>query len=353
MANKKNYDKKHARADAGKIMASVSSTLVCIVLIAALCSSSAKGSFESYTPVDTDVNWQLTETTGAADTLPDASSDTTDIQTEVITDKEDTTNTPVTAPPVTEAETEPPEPPKTDGEMHIGGFDRDGVKLDITKVSKGDLNYFICDIKLSSPEQLKTAFAGGKLTGRLYTSKIAKSVGATFAVNGDFCGFRKEGIIIREGNLYRNKKAGWDLLYLDKNGELITCDNDSADGEELVSQGVIHSWCFGPTLVRDGKALSEFNTPGLSHRAREPRTAIGQVDKLHYIILVVDAVRTSTHTVGGMNFAELANEFERLGCKTAYNFDGGGSTTLYFNGQVINTPCVSGERAVSDIIYLK
>lgn len=44
------------------------------------------------------------------------------------------------------------------------------------------------------------------------------------------------------------------------------------------------------------------------------------------------------------------------GVKTAYNLDGGGSSTLYFNGQVINKPTTGGnkisERAVSDIVYI-
>ena len=45
-----------------------------------------------------------------------------------------------------------------------------------------------------------------------------------------------------------------------------------------------------------------------------------------------------------------------LGCTEAYNLDGGGSTTMYFNGQVVNQPTTNGntikERAVSDIVYI-
>ena len=45
-----------------------------------------------------------------------------------------------------------------------------------------------------------------------------------------------------------------------------------------------------------------------------------------------------------------------LGVKTAYNLDGGGSSTMYFNGEVINTPTTDGrsvkERSVSDIVYI-
>lgn len=241
------------------------------------------------------------------------------------------------------------------GEEYVGSYESGGISINITTVNEGDLNYFICDIRLSDAKQLRTAFANGVITGRAYTSRIAEANGAVFAVNGDFCGFRTEGVIIREGKLYRNKSSSWDLCYIDAKGDMHVGLNNSFDGKELAGEGVLQSWCFGPTLVTDYKAVTaeDMNRPGLSSRAREPRTAIGQVGRLHYVILVVDAVRTSTETLGGMTFSELAAKMEELGCRTAYNLDGGGSTTLYFMGKVINKPCVNGERSISDIIYIK
>ena len=47
---------------------------------------------------------------------------------------------------------------------------------------------------------------------------------------------------------------------------------------------------------------------------------------------------------------------DELGCETAYNLDGGGSSTLYYDGSVVNNPTTNGdkitERSVSDIVYL-
>lgn len=235
----------------------------------------------------------------------------------------------------------------------IGAYRQNGVDLRISKVERGELHLFVCEFYLDSPQLLRTAFAGGRITGRQYTSEIAQSVGAAFAVNGDFCGYRSNGIIIRNGTVIRDRGADWDLLYLDKNGDLQTGISDDFQADALVADGALQSWCFGPTLVKDFRKIEEMNRPGLSSWAREPRTAIGQVDELHYILLVADAVRTDDGTVGGLTFSELADEFVALGCKTAYNLDGGGSTTLYFNGEVINRPCVNGERRVSDIIYLQ
>ena len=74
-------------------------------------------------------------------------------------------------------------------------------------------------------------------------------------------------------------------------------------------------------------------------------------------IIVVDAKRIkngiSWTTHGGMSFSELAATFESLGCKTAYNLDGGGSTTMWLNGKLANEPAMEGLRNISDIIYFK
>ena len=55
----------------------------------------------------------------------------------------------------------------------------------------------------------------------------------------------------------------------------------------------------------------------------------------------------------GVTLTEFARIFESLGCTQAYNLDGGGSSTLYFQGRVVNNPLGrSQERGVSDILYI-
>ena len=325
---------------------------------------------ETLEPIETVESVTTDTDTGTPHTDTESTETLTDKVTEPVTT---VTEAPVTRPPETTGQNETSHGSVgkqdyreyngrsfADNETFVGEYKSDKVKIGVSNVRDGDLSYYICDIVVSSPKDFHTAFAAGKITGTDYPSRIAASAGAGFAVNGDFCGFRSYGIIIREGGMYRNKKAdGWDLCYLNKYGDLIVCKNDKQDGKNLADEGVLQSWCFGPTLVEDYRALTkdEFNTPDLSRRAREPRTAIGQVDELHYIFLVVDAKRVRNgvgwNTVGGMTFEELANTFKGLGCKTAYNLDGGGSTTMYLNGRVANEPCMDGERAVSDIIYFK
>ena len=84
-----------------------------------------------------------------------------------------------------------------------------------------------------------------------------------------------------------------------------------------------------------------------------PRTAIGIIDENHYIIIVSDGRTLESE---GLSLYQMAEIMKSYGVKTAYNLDGGGSSTLYFNGQVINKPTTNGntisERSVSDIVYI-
>lgn len=87
--------------------------------------------------------------------------------------------------------------------------------------------------------------------------------------------------------------------------------------------------------------------------ASNPRTAIGIIDNLHYVFVVSDG---RTEESEGLSLLELAEFMDGLGVETAYNLDGGGSSTMYFNGEVMNTPTTNGrsikERSVSDIVYI-
>ena len=110
---------------------------------------------------------------------------------------------------------------------------------------------------------------------------------------------------------------------------------------------------FGPSLVENGEIVVDTNSEVGQSMSSNPRTAIGIIDENHYIIIVSDG-RTSESE--GLSLYQMAEIMKSYGVKTAYNLDGGGSSTLYFNGQVINKPTTNGntisERSVSDIVYI-
>ena len=232
----------------------------------------------------------------------------------------------------------------------------ENILITVTEYRYEDSNVYVADVVLSSPEYLKTAFARD-IFGRNIaeeTSVIAEANSAILAVNGDFYGSQEKCYVIRNGVLYRDTPAGSrkDLvIYKDGSAEII--QENKIKAAELMERGAYHVFSFGPPLVQDGEIA--IPKRGLhSHTAVDnPRTAIGIMDALHYVFVTVDG-RTKDST--GLTAMELAEFMISLGATTAYNLDGGGSATMYFNGKVINQPTYKGkdieEREVSDIVYI-
>ena len=115
--------------------------------------------------------------------------------------------------------------------------------------------------------------------------------------------------------------------------------------------GVVDAIGGGPVLVRDGKpvfrAEEQFTTDQL---ARNPRTGIGQLANGRIVMVVTDG-RQRGYSVGMTNF-ELAQTMVRLGAVTAVAMDAGGSSTMAFDGNVLNRPSDGSERPVSECLCL-
>jgi len=216
--------------------------------------------------------------------------------------------------------------------------------------------YYVCDIQTTDPAALKAALSGDEPMGpREATADIAQRYGAKLAINGDAYGFHSNAVIVRNGEVLRAKRTNaYHLLMLDGEGDLsVVIPEGGEDGatlaEDLVGGGATQVWAFGPELVHDGIAVSLRDFRLISTSAREPRTAIGQIGPLHYVVVVADG-RRKNHS-NGMTLPELQQVFLDAGAQIAFNLDGGGSSTLYFNGEVLNKPAGGIERSVSDILF--
>lgn len=229
------------------------------------------------------------------------------------------------------------------------------IAITITTATAYNTTYYAADIQLDDPSYLRTALAQG-VYGRnikAATSDIAAENGAILAVNGDYYGFRNNGYVLRNGVLYRRQAGEGDLLMVNRQGDFITADAAALSPEKLASGEWWQVFSFGPTLVENGEvAVTQGDEVGRA-KASNPRTAIGQVDSLHYVFLVSDG-RTSASE--GLSLCQLAEVMQSLNCKSAYNLDGGGSSTMVFMGRVVNTPTANGrtitQREVSDIVYI-
>ena len=126
----------------------------------------------------------------------------------------------------------------------------------------------------------------------------------------------------------------------------------AGEGQKYIDEGAVQSFTFGPLLVNDGEAveLPEKYIISTKDTIREPRTAIGQVDANHYVLVVADG-RRDGWSDKGMTLQELQQVFVEQGCKVAYNLDGGGSATMILGSERVNKTSGSRERDVSDIVY--
>lgn len=223
-----------------------------------------------------------------------------------------------------------------------------------------DSDVYVVDIHCDGMS-LMTALAGDVFGKNVTdtTSNMAEDKGATVAINGDYYGARNEGYVVRNGTLYRDKAGDSDqedlVIYADGSFEIVRESDVTA--QELVDAGAWQVFSFGPGLVVDGEISVSLNERSSRGSSGNPRTAIGLVEEGHYVFVVTDG---RTDESGGLTLYELATFMvKELGVETAYNLDGGGSTTLYLNGEVINNPSgggygsSSGERKVSDIVYVK
>jgi exopolysaccharide biosynthesis protein len=128
-------------------------------------------------------------------------------------------------------------------------------------------------------------------------------------------------------------------------------DPSTVTAQELVEQGVWQAFSFGPGLVENGGIAVSLDSEVGRAKASNPRTAIGMIEPLHYKIVVAEGRLDRYAERDGLTLYELADLMRSIGCENAYNLDGGSSSTLYFNGEVLNeTP--SSERKVSDCIFI-
>lgn len=247
-------------------------------------------------------------------------------------------------------------PELTDVRITEDSYEDDNIKIVLTTTRELETNIYSADIQINNAQYLKTAFArntyGKNITET--TSTIAKEVNAILAINGDFYGVRESNYVIRNGKIYRDnvQKDHEDLVIYD-DGRFETIKEGEITAEELLKKGATNVLAFGPALIIDGKInVTKDQEVGVA-LASNPRTAIGMIDENHYVFVVGDG---RTDESKGLSLYELAEVMSKLGVKTAYNLDGGGSSTLVFNGTVINKPTHMGdvieERSVSDIIYI-
>jgi exopolysaccharide biosynthesis protein len=251
----------------------------------------------------------------------------------------------------------------TGGTVTGSTYTSDGATVEISSVVTGSgdstVTYYVADVTLTDATVLQSAFANNEFGTNIVenTSAIAEDNGAVFAINGDYYGFRDTGIVIRNGVVYRDEGAREGLAFY-RDGTVQVYDETTTSADELVAAGVWNTLSFGPAILEDSEVVDgiedvevDTNVGNHSIQGDQPRTAVGVIDANHLVFVVVDG--RSPGYSEGVTLPELADIFQDLGATTAYNIDGGGSSTMYFDGEVVNDPLGKGEeRGTSDILYI-
>lgn len=243
-----------------------------------------------------------------------------------------------------------PEPADTTAPPAVG---EPSVELAEHRIN--DTTVYVVTAVLTDPAQLCTVLAHDAYGRNIAeaTSSMARRTGAKIAINGDFYGSRERGYVVRNGELFRAVSAGGEDLVIWADGSFSIIEENEITAAELVAQGAEQVFSFGPALVIDSEVSVERGEEVGRAMASNPRTAIGIDADGRYFLVVSDG---RTRASEGLSLRELAEFMQTLGCAIAYNLDGGGSSTLVIDGELVNHPTTNGkkieERSVSDCVCI-
>ena len=248
-------------------------------------------------------------------------------------------------------------PYSPEGRLSETSYEDESISVTVEKMRWEETTCYVARIRIAHPSQLRTAPAYA--FNRNQTAPIgdiAARVNAVLAINGDYCTYQmKSGsYLLRQGTLYMNDpNPRRDILIIDRNGDFIV--EKRAEKETMKKYNpdeLANCFNFGPALVVNGEKLSDdykedFNYSHDRHR----RAAIAQVKKgeLEYLCVVTDGSREEKN--GGLTIAEFAELLYSLGVETAYNLDGGNTTSMLLCGDKQNAILQGYHRPMSDIIY--
>lgn len=215
--------------------------------------------------------------------------------------------------------------------------------------------YTVADVKIAHPSQLRRFLAGGEFgSDKQYkTTEMATSVNAVLASSGDFYGYRKYGAVVYEGELRRFEGEMVDTCYINDEGDLLFTYRGELKTEEeakkfIEDNNVRFSLAFGPVILDKGelKVPDEYDLGEIN--GTYSRAALCQWDDLHYLVVNTSQEAGYWHRYPVKVFGKFIQD---LGCKTAYALDGGQTTAIVMNDELITVPDYRTQRRISDIIY--
>lgn len=222
------------------------------------------------------------------------------------------------------------------------------IRITKSRLEEHRTDIAVADVWVSSVKYFRRGFALGKWNSEMRSVKtIAEDAGAILAMTGDYASLLDAGLVAANGILYRdshNRVRDNCLVLAD--GGMVTYKRQEMDAAAVLDAGGLwHSFLFGPQLLENGEVILKSDS---KIRQANPRSAIGFISPGHYVFVVADG-RTSGNR--GLTIEALSQVMKDLGCRYAYNLDGGQSAVMWFNGEIVNSPYRGGRR-LTDIVYI-
>ena len=221
--------------------------------------------------------------------------------------------------------------------------------------------WFETRVRLSGGNRIRTIFSDEKQTGNRFAKPlkiVQKHEGVILALSDDYFGWRRsakdiEGIVVREGRIYSDKTRTnrkfppLDVLAALPDGSLKTYLPDEHTAQEYLDMGVLNTWAFGPTLIRDGAAVADI--PVEANDPRQPRQGMAMLAPNDYLFLTVLGRRKESD---GCTFQWLQNRYLGYGVREAINLDGGNSMMLVFDGEMLSKSKSAPASAIRDMVSM-
>jgi len=232
------------------------------------------------------------------------------------------------------------------------------IVISASRVNKSDV--YVADIYLRSLSLLRRGFEGNAWNGTKQrmdrTANLALVNNAVLAVAGDNAQNQSKGVVYENGALRRGTKGDLQLCVIFTDGEMRTYKSADATAKNLEKAGkpIWQTFLFGPGLLdEEGHALKTYKS---KVGAANPRTVIGYFEPGHYCLVQIDgrgakSLLEEGKRSTGFTMKELGDFMESLGCRAAYNLDGGQSAEMWFNDRIISSP-YKGGRGNGDIVYI-
>jgi exopolysaccharide biosynthesis protein len=225
--------------------------------------------------------------------------------------------------------------------------------IQITKEWYENAWCYAAHITFSDYDRLGTTCGKGVYGGTETTSSAASRMGAMFAVNGCYSSPNLNYAVARDGVVYNDKNCGSPGVYSSVTGQLLSAwSNGGTPGikgvmlSTIVNEGkVTDTFCFGPPILINGEVR------GGNDSSRAQRTFIGTNGNPGDIWIVVSDGRKNDGESSGLTYHQMAYYLQSKGCTLGVPLDGGGSSTMVWNGKVLNAN--KNQRKVVDFLYFR